>query len=127
QPAHRIIDAPRPSVGQTAFALTLCVNALMPRPTQPVQIYSMEMSAEQLLLRFVSLIRHVSQTRLRSGDLSDDDWQQIGISASILMSEWKDRLLLADTGILTPSLLRSRARRSLRQFEPPSLIVIDYL
>ncbi len=102
QPADLIIAAARPSVGKTAFALTLCVNALMLLPTQPVQIYSMEMSAEQLLLRLVSLIGHVSQTRLRSGDLSDDDWQQIGLSASILMNEWKDRLLLDDSGILTP-------------------------
>lgn len=127
QPADLIIAAARPSVGKTAFALTLCVNALMLRPTQPVQIYSMEMSAEQLLLRLVSLIGRVSQTRLRSGDLADDDWQQIGVSASILMNEWKDRLLLDDAGILTPSLLRSRARRSLRQHGIPSLIVVDYL
>lgn len=127
QPADLIIAAARPSVGKTAFALTLCVNALMLRSAQPVQIYSMEMSAEQLLLRLVSLIGRVSQTRLRSGDLSDDDWQQIGISASILMNEWKDRLLLDDSGILTPSLLRSRARRSLRQYGSPSLIVVDYL
>ncbi|ELO0753688.1 replicative DNA helicase [Salmonella enterica] len=127
QPADLIIAAARPSVGKTAFALTLCVNALMRLPTQPVQIYSMEMSAEQLLLRLVSLLGRVSQTRLRSGDLSDDDWQQIGISANILMTEWKDRLLLDDSGILTPSLLRSRARRSLRQYGLPSLIVVDYL
>ncbi|CAM3866485.1 replicative DNA helicase [Salmonella enterica subsp. arizonae] len=46
QPADLIIAAARPSVGKTAFALTLCVNALMLRPTQPVQIYSMEMSSE---------------------------------------------------------------------------------
>ncbi|MCT4725584.1 replicative DNA helicase [Citrobacter freundii] len=127
QPADLIIAAARPSVGKTAFALTLCVNALMMRPAQPVQIYSMEMSAEQLLLRLVSLIGRVSQTRLRSGDLGDDDWQQIGVSASILMNDWKDRLLLDDSGILTPSLLRSRARRSLRQHGIPSLIVVDYL
>ncbi|EAM1380927.1 replicative DNA helicase [Salmonella enterica] len=127
QPADLIIAAARPSVGKTAFALTLCVNALMMRPAQPVQIYSMEMSSEQLLLRLVSLIGRISQTRLRSGDLSDDDWQQIGISASILMNDWKDRLLLDDSGILTPSLLRSRARRSLRQHGIPSLIVVDYL
>lgn len=127
QPADLIIAAARPSVGKTAFALTLCVNALMLRPTQPVQTYSMEMSSEQLLLRVVSLIGRVSQTRLRSGELSDDDWQQIGVSASILMNEWKDRLLLDDSGILTPSLLRSRARRSLRQYGIPSLIVVDYL
>ncbi|MSE29861.1 AAA family ATPase, partial [Escherichia coli] len=127
QPADLIIAAARPSVGKTAFALTLCVNALMLRPAQPVQIYSMEMSAEQLLLRLVSLIGRVSQTRLRSGDLSDNDWQQIGISANVLMTEWKDRLLLDDSGILTPSLLRSRARRSLRQHGIPSLIVVDYL
>ncbi|EOX8524718.1 replicative DNA helicase [Salmonella bongori] len=127
QPADLIIAAARPSVGKTAFALTLCVNALMRLPTQPVQIYSMEMSAEQLLLRLVSLLGRVSQTRLRSGDLSDDDWQQIGISANVLMTEWKDRLLIDDSGILSPSILRSRARRSLRQYGLPSLIVIDYL
>lgn len=127
QPADLIIAAARPSVGKTAFALTLCVNALILRPTQPVQIYSMEMSAEQLLLRLVSLTGRVSQTRLRSGDLSDDDWHQIGVSAGILMNEWKDRLLLDDSGILTPSLLRSRARRSRRQYGLPSLIVVDYL
>ncbi|AKE61975.1 replicative DNA helicase [Citrobacter farmeri] len=127
QPADLIIAAARPAVGKTAFALTLCVNALMLRPAKPVQIYSMEMSAEQLLLRLVSLLGRVSQTRLRSGDLSDDDWQRIGTSATILMKEWKDRLLLDDSGILTPSLLRSRARRSLRQFGSPSLIVVDYL
>lgn len=93
QPADLIIAAARPSVGKTAFALTLCVNALMLLPAQPVQIYSMEMSAEQLLLRLVSMLGRVSQARLRSGDLSDDDWQQIGISANVLTTEWKDRLL----------------------------------
>ena len=43
------------------------------------------------------------------------------------MTEWKDRLLIDDSGILSPSILRSRARRSLRQYGLPSLIVIDYL
>ncbi len=127
QPAGLIIAAARPSVGKTAFALTLCVNVLMRLPTQPVQIYSMEMSAEQLLLRLISLLGRVLQTRLRSGDLSDDDWQHLGISANILIAEWKDRLLIDNSGILTPSILRSHARRSLRKYSLPSLIVIDYL
>jgi replicative DNA helicase len=127
QPGDLIIVAARPSMGKTAFALTACANALQLRPTMPVQIYSMEMPAEHLLLRFISMLGQISQSRLRSGNLTEEDWDQIGPAANVILSDWKNRLLIDDSSTLTPALLRSRTRRSIRQFGQPSLIVVDYL
>ncbi len=127
QPGDLVIVAARPSMGKTAFALTACANALQSHPTMPVQIYSMEMPADHLLLRFISMVGQISHSRLRSGRLTEDDWERIGPAANVILSDWKDRLLIDDSSELTPALLRSRARRSIRQFGQPSLIIVDYL
>jgi replicative DNA helicase len=119
-----IILAGRPSMGKTTLALNIAEYvAFNPGEPKPVAVFSMEMGAEQLALRFVSSLGQVSQGHLRNGRFSDADWPRI--SAAIkLMSQAP--LYIDDTPALTPTDLRARARRLYRQ-HGIGLIVVDYL
>ena len=119
-----IIVAGRPSMGKTTLALNIAENAAFSTsdPT-PVAVFSMEMGAEQLALRFVSSLGKVSQGHLRNGRFADSDWPKI-TSALNIMSQ--SPLYIDDTPALTPTDVRARARRLKRQ-HGIGLIVIDYL
>jgi len=119
-----IIVAGRPSMGKTTLALNIAENAAFnPAKPVPVALFSMEMGAEQLALRFVSSLGQVSQGHLRNGRFSDADWPKIS-SAIQMMSQAP--LYIDDTPALTPTDIRARARRLKRQHDI-GLIVIDYL
>lgn len=127
QPGDLILLAGRPSMGKTALALAFCEHALTLRPDDSVQIYSLEMPAEQLLMRFNAMLGRVPIQHLRSGDMDDEDWGRTASAMKILLESWKDRLVIDDSGSLTPSVLRSRVRRNIRRYGRPSLILLDYL
>ena len=127
QPGDLILLAGRPSMGKTALALAFCEHALTLRPDDSVQIYSLEMPAEQLLMRFTAMLGRVPIQHLRSGDMDDEDWGRTASAMKILLESWKDRLVIDDSGSLTPSVLRSRVRRNIRRYGRPSLILLDYL
>lgn len=127
QPGDLILLAGRPSMGKTALGLAFCENALTLRPDDSVQIYSLEMPAEQLLMRFNAMLGRVPIQHLRSGDMDDEDWGRTASAMKILLESWKDRLVIDDSGSLTPSVLRSRVRRNIRRYGRPSLILLDYL
>ncbi len=119
-----IIVAGRPSMGKTTLALNIAENAAFnPAKPVPVALFSMEMGAEQLALRFVSSLGQVSQGHLRNGRFSDADWPKIS-SAIQMMSQAP--LYIDDTPALTPTDIRARARRLKRQHDI-GLIVVDYL
>jgi replicative DNA helicase len=84
----------------------------------------MEMSAEQVVRRFISSISNIDLQRLMRGQLEEDDWEGIDKALSVLSSK---RILLDDTPALTPSEIKARARRIKRENEDLALIVIDYL
>jgi replicative DNA helicase len=83
----------------------------------------MEMSAEQLSFRMLSSIGRIPQTRLRNGKLHDEDWPRVD-SAVSMMSEAP--IFIDDSGALTPTEVRARARR-LKREHGLGLIVVDYL
>jgi len=124
QKGDLIILAGRPSMGKTTLALNVAGNAAFnPLKPTPIAVFSMEMSTEQLALRFVSSLGQVSQGHLRNGRFSDDDWPRIN-SAIQQMSQAP--VFIDDTPGLSPTQVRARARRLKRQHDI-QLIVLDYL
>jgi replicative DNA helicase len=124
QKGDLIILAGRPSMGKTTLALNVAGNAAFnPINSTPIAVFSMEMSTEQLALRFVSALGQVSQGHLRNGRFSDDDWPRIN-SAIQQMSQAP--VFIDDTPALTPTQVRARARRLKRRHDI-GLIVVDYL
>jgi replicative DNA helicase len=123
QRGELIIIAGRPSMGKTSFAMNIAENAAISHKI-PTAIFSMEMSAEQLTFRMIGSVGGVNQSRLRRGNrLSDDDWTRIQSALSILSDA---PIFIDDTGSLTPTEVRARARR-LKREHGVGLIVVDYL
>jgi len=122
QKGDLIIIAARPSMGKTALAMNLAENVAI-REREPVAIFSMEMPAKQLANRLLASLGRVDTKRLRTGDLSEDDWPRI-TSAVTLLSEAP--IYIDDTPALSPMELRARVRRLKRQ-HGLGLIVVDYL
>ncbi|MEY8772769.1 SPI-7-type island replicative DNA helicase [Erwinia sp. ACCC 02193] len=126
QPGDLILLAARPSMGKTSMALSWCIGALLGRPQKSVFIFSIEMPTEQLMMRLLSMRSRVELSRLRSGDLGDLEWDLISKGAHEL-TEWRNRLIIDDNSAQTPATLRTRARRYIRKYGQPSLIMVDYL
>lgn len=123
QKSDLVIVAGRPSMGKTAFAMNLVENAVL-NSDKPVLVFSLEMPAESLIFRMLSSIGRINQTNLRSGNLTDDDWQDFNRAVSTL----KDRpLFIDDTPGLSPMEMRSRARRIAREHGHIGMVVVDYL
>ncbi|ROO29044.1 DNA helicase [Salinisphaera orenii MK-B5] len=123
QPSDLLILAARPSMGKTSFAMNVVENVAI-KEKVPVAVFSLEMSSEQIVMRMISSWGRVDQTRLRTGQLTEDDWPKI-TSAIGIMNE-NARLFIDDTPALSPSELRARARRLKREHDI-GLIVVDYL
>ena len=125
QPSDLIIVAARPSMGKTTFAMNLCENAAM-ASDKPVLVFSLEMPAEQIMMRMIASIARVDQTKIRTGqNLEEAEWSKI---ASVFgMFKQKNNLYIDDSSGLTPTELRSRARRVYRENGGLSMIMVDYL
>ncbi|MCQ4104603.1 replicative DNA helicase [Erwinia persicina] len=124
QRSDLIIVAARPSMGKTTFAMNLCENAAMEQD-KPVLIFSLEMPGEQIMMRMLASMSRVDQTRIRTGQLDDEDWARISSTMGIMME--KKNMYIDDSSGLTPTDVRSRARRIFREHGGLSLIMIDYL
>ncbi|AMA64815.1 Replicative DNA helicase [Candidatus Arsenophonus lipoptenae] len=124
QNSDLIIIAARPSMGKTTFAMNLCEHAAMTEE-KPVLIFSLEMPANQIMMRMLASLSRVNQTRIRTGQLNDEDWARISSTMGLLMK--KHNIYIDDSARLTPTDIRSRARRMYREHEGLSLIMIDYL
>lgn len=142
QPSDLIIVAARPSMGKTTFAMNLCENASLldvedpndldeygnPRkkPAKPVLIFSLEMPADQIMMRMLASLSRVDQTKIRTGQIHDDeDWAKISSTMAILQE--RKNIYIDDSSGLTPTELRSRARRVYRENGGLSMIMVDYL
>lgn len=125
QPSDLIIVAARPSMGKTTFAMNLCENAAM-ASDKPVLVFSLEMPAEQIMMRMIASLARVDQTKIRTGqNLEEAEWSKI---ASVFgMFKQKNNLYIDDSSGLTPTELRSRARRVYRENGGLSMIMVDYL
>lgn len=126
QPGDLVLLAARPSMGKTALALAACMGALEGQPDQPVQIFSLEMPVSQLMMRLIAMDGGVELTRMRSGQLDDEQWARIS-TAMGRFTQLDRRLVIDDNSYQTPALLRARARRYVRRYGRPALIMVDYL
>ena len=124
QGSDLVIVAARPSMGKTTFAMNLCENAAMEQE-KPVLIFSLEMPAEQIMMRMLASLSRVDQTKIRTGQLDDEDWARISSTMGILME--KKNMYIDDSSGLTPTEVRSRARRIARDHGGLSMIMVDYL
>ncbi|WP_428774976.1 replicative DNA helicase [Vibrio sp.] len=124
QGSDLVIVAARPSMGKTTFAMNLCENAAMEQD-KPVLIFSLEMPAEQIMMRMLASLSRVDQTKIRTGQLDDEDWARISSTMGILME--KKNMYIDDSSGLTPTEVRSRARRIARECGGLSMIMVDYL
>jgi len=122
QPSDLIILAARPAMGKTTLALNIAEFAAL-KTKKAVVVYSMEMSASQLAFRLISSIGRVNATRLRTGQLEDEDWSRVNMAIKMLSDV---KIFIDDTPALSPDVLRSKARRIKREHDL-GLIVIDYL
>jgi replicative DNA helicase len=123
QPSDLIIVAGRPSMGKTTIAMNMAENIAI-KGDKPVAVFSMEMPGDSLAMRMMSSLGRIDQHKVRTGKLDDDEWPRL-TSAINLLAETK--LFIDDTPALTPTEVRSRARRLVREHGPLGLIVIDYL
>ncbi|HEX7038008.1 MAG TPA: replicative DNA helicase [Pseudomonadales bacterium] len=123
QPSDLIIVAGRPSMGKTSFALNLVEHAVM-QGDGAVLFFSLEMPAEQLVMRLLSSLGRIDQTRMRTGDMHEDDWPRFTAAVSMLRDK---ELYIDDTPAISPTELRNRARRVARETGKLALVVVDYL
>jgi replicative DNA helicase len=122
QRSDLLIIAARPSMGKTAFVLNLAKNVAV-AAGEPVLIFSLEMSKEQLVDRLLSMESGVDAWALRTGNLTDTDFEKIGDAMGTLS---ESKIFIDDTPGITVSDMRTKARREAHQ-NKLGLIIVDYL
>jgi replicative DNA helicase len=124
QKTDLIILAARPSVGKTAFALNLAMNAAMnPGKPYPVAVFSLEMGAGQIVKRMLSAVTDVSMEAITRGKMAEHEFIQMSQRMGKLAQA---KIFLDDQAALNIFELRAKARR-LKQKHDIQMILIDYL
>lgn len=122
QPSDFILIAARPSMGKTAFVLNL-VDYVVVKKKRPCMIFSLEMSKEQLVNRMLAMESNVDSQKLRTGTLTDADWDAVVEGIGIIGNS---ALTIDDTPGISISELRSKCRK--KKLESGlDLVIIDYL
>jgi replicative DNA helicase len=117
-----IIVAARPSVGKTAFALNIAQNVAT-KTDENVAIFSLEMGAEQLVMRMLCSEGNINSQNLRTGRLTDEDWKKLTMAMGSLSNAG---IFIDDTPAIRVSEIRAKCRR-LKQEHGLGLVIIDYL
>ncbi|HEY9581890.1 MAG TPA: replicative DNA helicase [Savagea sp.] len=117
-----IIVAARPSVGKTAFALNVAQNVAT-KTDENVAIFSLEMGADQLVMRMLCAEGNIDAQALRTGDLEDEDWKKLSLAIGTLSNAG---IFIDDSPGVRVNEIRSKCRR-LKQEHGLGMIVIDYL
>ncbi|MFZ4076416.1 MAG: replicative DNA helicase, partial [Legionellaceae bacterium] len=123
QKSDLVIVAGRPSMGKTTLVMNMAEHAAI-KSGKPVLVFSMEMPSDSLAMRMMSSLGRIDQHKIRTGKLDDDDWPRV-TSAVHMLSEAP--LFIDDAPALSPSEVRARARRLVKEHGPLGLIVVDYL
>jgi replicative DNA helicase len=123
QPNSLTIVGARPAMGKTAFALGILVHvgAVVQRPAL---FFSLEMSRQELAERILASTARIDSSKLRTGDLSDSDWNRAHEAFGYLQSA---KVFIDDNPSLTVMDVRSRARRIKQQNGDLGVVIIDYL
>jgi replicative DNA helicase len=122
QASDLIIIAGRPSMGKTAFAMNVAQNVGV-RLKKTVGVFSLEMSKDQLMLRFLCSEARLDSHRLKVGGFTRDEWSRLMRTMAILS---ESKIFLDDSSGLTPIEMGAKARR-LKAEHGLDLIIIDYL
>ncbi len=122
QPSDLILVAARPSMGKTAFVLNIAEYVAF-KQNKAVAIFSLEMSKEQLVNRLFSMEAKVDSQHIRTGNLSDAEWEKLIESAGQI---GKSNLIIDDTPGISVSELRSKCRRYKLEHNL-EMVIIDYL
>ncbi len=122
QPSDFILIAARPSMGKTAFVLNV-VDYVSVRRGIPCLVFSLEMSKEQLVNRMLSMESSVDSQKLRTGTLTDSDWDAVVEGVGII---GRSSLIIDDTPGISISELRSKCRK-VKLEHGVGMIIIDYL
>jgi len=122
QPSDLIILAARPSIGKTALALNIAQHIAV-REKLPVGIFSMEQSKEQIVDRMICSESGIDSWKLRTGNLSENDFPKIGYTMGLLSEA---PIYIDDSPTLNVMEIRTKARR-LQTEHGLSLVVVDYL
>lgn len=117
-----IIVAARPSVGKTAFALNIAQNVGV-RAKETVAIFSLEMSAAQLVQRIICAEANVDASKMRTGQMEGDDWQKMTMAIGTLSEA---EIYIDDSPAITVHDIRAKCRR-LKKDRGLGMIIIDYL
>lgn len=123
QPGDLIIIAGRPSMGKTALALNIGLNAAL-RNNIPIAIFSLEMSREMLAQRIICAEAHISMRDLRRGRLSRRDWTRLTTALGPISQA---RIYIDDSAALPILEIRAKARRLKSEEKDLGMIIIDYL
>ena len=122
QPSDLVLIAARPSMGKTAFVLNL-VDHVSVRKGLPCMVFSLEMSKEQLVNRMLAMESNVDSQKLRTGSLTDSDWDAVVEGIGIIGNS---KLLIDDTPGISITELRSKCRKMKLEYGL-SMVIIDYL
>lgn len=117
-----IIVAARPSVGKTAFALNIAQNVAV-NSDENVAIFSLEMGADQLVMRMLCAEGNIDAQRLRTGKLQEEDWRKLTMAMGSLSNAG---IYIDDTPGIKVNEIRSKCRR-LKQESGLGMVLIDYL
>ncbi|MBC2704309.1 replicative DNA helicase [Desulfobacula sp.] len=123
QKSDLIILAARPSMGKTAFALNIARNVAI-EEHKPVAVFSLEMSNEQLSMRLLTSEARIDSNRLRTGFISQEDWQNTTDAAGILNEL---PIFIDDTPNITVMEIRAKTRKLYQKHNELGLIIVDYL
>lgn len=122
QPSDLILIAARPSMGKTAFVLNIAQHVCF-KQNISAAIFSLEMSKEQLVNRLLSMESRVNSQSIRTGDMTDSDWDSIVVGANTIANS---HLVIDDTPGISISELRSKCRKYKLEYDL-KLVIIDYL
>ena len=122
QPGNLIIIAARPAMGKTSIALNMAVAAAKDEK-KPIALFSLEMTKQELVERFLSSEARLDASKLRRGAIADRDWEKIGHAMGVLHEL---PIYLDDAGAVTVTEIRSRLRR-LKSAHGLSAVIVDYL
>ena len=123
QKGDMVVVAGRPSMGKTSFAMNIAESAVI-SSGKTVLVFSMEMPSNSLIMRMLSSLGRIDQSKIRSGQLGDEDWPRLTSAVTLLNDK---PLLVDDTASLSPNEIRSRARRVVREHGDLGLIMVDYI
>ncbi len=122
QPSDFVLIAARPSMGKTAFVLNL-VDHIAVKKGLPCLVFSLEMSKEQLVNRMLAMESNVDSQKLRTGTLSDSDWDAVVEGIGVIGNS---KLIIDDTPGISIGELRSKCRKMKLEYGL-SVVIIDYL